>query len=123
MVGTGSNDETDWHGDVADRSRVFDLLADEHRRHAIAHLATCEESIPISELAAAVAARTAERPRTAISTREVQSVTIALHHNHLPRLAEADVVEYDRECGLVELTAADAVIEGALSLGTSEGGV
>lgn len=116
MLGTGGNDEIEQPDDVDHRSLVFDLLADEHRRHAVAYLATCEESIPISELAAQIATRIADRPRTAIPTRKTRSITIELHHKHLPKLAEAGIVEYDRECGLVKLSEADAVVEGALSL-------
>lgn len=120
MVGASRKDETEWQDAVADRSLVFDLLADEHRRHAIAYLATCEESVPISELAAEVATRIADRPQTAISTQRTRSIAIDLHHKHVPKLAEAGVVEYDRECGLVNLAEADAVVEGALSLAEAD---
>lgn len=121
MVGTSSNGDAPWHGDAADRTRVFDLLAHEYRRHAIAYLATCEEPVPVTELAAEVATRTAGRPRTAIPTREIRTKTIELHHNHVPKLADAGVVEYDRECSLVELSGSDALVRGALSLIEAEG--
>lgn len=120
MVGTGGNDENERGDDVDHRSLVFDLLADEHRRHAIAYLATCEESVTISELAAEIATRISNRPRTAVSTQRTRSITIDLHHKHVPKLAEAGVVEYDRECGLVELSENDAVVDDALSLAEAD---
>lgn len=120
MVGIDGKDEIEQRDDVDHRSLVFDLLADEHRRHAVAYLATCEESVTISELAAEIATRSSNRPRTAIPTQQTRSIMIDLHHKHVPKLAEAGVVEYDRECGLVELSEDDAVVEGALSLAEAD---
>lgn len=120
MVGASGNDDTEWQRDVSDRSLVLELLTDEHRRHAVSCLASYEESIPVSELAADVAARKIDRPRTEIPPREIQQIAIGLHHNHVPKLADAGVVEYDRERGLVELAEGEAIVDGALSLATAE---
>lgn len=69
------------------------LLASTRRRHVLGVLAEEGASVELSALATAVAVR--ERGRADDAT--VERVTVALHHSHLPRLAAADVLEYDRE--------------------------
>lgn len=74
------------------RSRVLTvekrlgLLANERRRAALRYLADRpREPVPVSRLADAVETETGER------------ALVALHHDHVPKLAAAGVVEYDAE--------------------------
>ncbi|WP_276278901.1 DUF7344 domain-containing protein [Halorussus caseinilyticus] len=74
-----------------DFETAFDLLSNEHRRLVVAAL---DETGPVSrrQLTTELLARleTGDSDRT---TR--RQLRIALHHNHLPRLADAGVVKYD----------------------------
>jgi len=74
-------------------SKRYELLANDRRRHTLDVLADRDLPLTLDEIAEAVAARevdaTDSRPGT------LKDVKITLHHVHLPKLAEADVVDYD----------------------------
>lgn len=69
------------------RETTFDLLSSSVRRRAIAVLHEAGSMSP-GRLAAVLAAEKGETPDEAARRR----TRIALHHNHLPRLAEAGLV-------------------------------
>ncbi|QDX39992.1 hypothetical protein [Salarchaeum sp. JOR-1] len=71
---------------------VFDLLSNERRRRSIEHIAATEETT-LRALADAVAAEEAgtDTPPDAVRT----AVYVSLRQVHLPRLAEAGLVEFD----------------------------
>ena len=70
---------------------ALSVLAAEHRRLAVEALSGREGPIPLSALAAAVADRGTEGP----SERSEREIATALHHVHLPKLDDADLVDYD----------------------------
>ncbi|WP_256392473.1 DUF7504 family protein [Natronoarchaeum rubrum] len=80
---------------------VFELLANERRRRTLYALAQTDVlSVSIDRLADEVVER--ERAGGAVSgPLHNREVTIALAHNHLPRLADAGLVAYDHESGAV----------------------
>ncbi|GAA0661215.1 hypothetical protein GCM10009020_01700 [Natronoarchaeum mannanilyticum] len=81
---------------------VFELLADERRRRATYALARSRTQITsLERLADEVVDREVARGDVTgpLHRREVE---IALVHNHLPRLDEAGLVEYDHETGEIE---------------------
>lgn len=67
---------------------IFELLADQRRREALYVLDRREGPITVAELADEVATVVEAGP---------ERVAIALHHVHLPKLADAGVVSYDAE--------------------------
>ena len=75
-----------------DIETTFDLLSSSVRRNIVA---TLHESGPITrpELTAALADK--EDDDADASADAQRRMRIALHHNHLPRLADAGVIEYD----------------------------
>lgn len=73
---------------------IFGLLVAEHRRNVLYALRRHAEPVSLGDLADEVAPD---------ETTETDVVAAALHHVHLPKLAEADVVTYDAEAGTVEL--------------------
>ena len=80
---------------------LFDLLADRRRRFALAYLADAADgAVTFEALAEAVAARECEGSGVVPDDRRTD-VEVSLHHNHLPRLADAGLVEYDRGTGTV----------------------
>jgi hypothetical protein len=83
--------------------KVAGLLAHPRRRHVIERLRAFDGPIGLSDLAEEVAV--AERGTVSrIPPEDVKLVHISLYHSHVPKLVEADVVEYSRESDLVELT-------------------
>lgn len=81
---------------------VFDVLADRHRRIIIALLLESDNSVPVDALVtdlllhADVPVEDAGDARTQIATR--------LRHVHLPKLAEVNLLEWDREHAIVTPT-------------------
>ena len=80
----------------------FDLLSHPLRRHIIAIL-NDTQSMSRQELTAILVAIEAEDGTEDAQLR--RQIRIALHHNHLPKLADADVITYDEEI----VTATEAV--------------
>ncbi|WP_135363522.1 DUF7344 domain-containing protein [Halosimplex halophilum] len=94
----------------ADPSLVYSALAVADRRFVVAMLADRGESLHLSAIADALAARKHDSESVPQST--VRSVTTALYHVHAPKLADAGIVDYDRETERVALAVdADAVRE------------
>lgn len=90
------------------------LLASERRREVLSYLTPrAGERVDADELLAAVAAD--ERPGPGPSTHRVR-VETDLHHVHLPKLADAGVVEFDPVEGAVT-DEGTAEIEVFLALG------
>ena len=85
--------DTDVADSALDRDTRFDVLSHQHRRTIITLLAetqTLTRGELTTQLAAAVTG-TAAQP-TAEHRRQLR---IALHHNHLPKLADAGLIEYE----------------------------
>lgn len=66
---------------------LFEVLADGHRRRLLEYLEDAEDDVAaLPELVDHVADESAD---------DRERVAVTLHHSHLPKLAEADIVEYD----------------------------
>ena len=70
---------------------ALSLLADEYRRLAVEALFGREGPLSLVDLAAAVADRHPDEP----AGRSETEIATALHHGHLPKLDDADLVDYD----------------------------
>ena len=71
------------------------LLAAERRRLVLQVLAGEPPPVDLETLAVEVAAR--ETESLAVDEQTIDRVAIALHHTHLPMLADAGVLAYDPE--------------------------
>lgn len=91
---------------LAERSELsleerFSLLADPCRRVVIERLDRAASDLTIEGLADHVAAELADASEPADDER--RRVLFALHHNHLPRLDDHGVLEYDPAAGTVSV--------------------
>lgn len=75
--------------------RLFDLLGNERRRSCLQCLTDLEGTIAVQDLATRVAERVSDDETSPSAIRD--SVYISLCQNHLPKLHDAGVVEYDSE--------------------------
>ncbi|WP_435177435.1 DUF7344 domain-containing protein [Halorussus sp. AFM4] len=75
--------------------RVVRLLADARNREVLSVLNDADEPLHIDELASRLVKRDSCVLSTSAYEDEYDRVRIALHHNHLPKLAEEGLVEYD----------------------------
>ena len=72
---------------------VFEVLADGHRRTLVAYLRRANEAT-VEELATAIEAQESEF--------QGDDPVIRLSHVHLPKMADAGLIEYERSSGQVE---------------------
>lgn len=79
--------------DVIDLDELFSLLAAERRRRALRALSRRSDSTTVEALVATMADGECE-----------SEIHTALHHAHLPRLADAGAVEFDPDDGVLVLT-------------------
>lgn len=100
--------------DSPSRDAFYDVLADRRRRYAVESLGECQTPMAVADLASEVAKRERAAPLTEISAEERERVAISLHHIHLPKLADCDVVEYAQERGEVSLSTEGERVESFL---------
>ncbi|MDJ1430913.1 hypothetical protein [Halostagnicola sp. A-GB9-2] len=79
----------------------LELLADQRRRLLLEVMQNYGESITLPDAAEEVAKRETGEPVSEISAQTVANVYISLYHDHLPRLVEAELVEYNQDRDLV----------------------
>ncbi|AUV82222.1 hypothetical protein C2R22_11675 [Salinigranum rubrum] len=98
---------------------VFSVLSNERRRHVLRHLHENEnEGSDIRELSQQLAAWENDVPPEAVTYKQRKRVYTSLHQTHLPALADAGVVDYDRDRGTVRLTARASVLDEYLAADT-----
>lgn len=78
-------------------SDIFVLLSKRRRRCLLRILRESATPLTAIELANRIGDSEYEDP----SASDIRSIYLALHHNHLPRLEEADAVEYNEKGGTV----------------------
>ena len=80
---------------------AFTVLADHRSRLLLQVMHTYDEEITLADAAEGVASRETGKPIVDISADHVADVYISLYHDHLPRLVDAGLLEYDQERDLV----------------------
>lgn len=80
--------------------QLFDVLSNERRRFAVYAMSGREE-IDLGKLARTIAAWETEKPESQVSSAERKRVYTALQQSHLPRLAEAGLIEYDDRASVI----------------------
>ncbi|WP_323675902.1 hypothetical protein [Halorubellus sp. PRR65] len=98
LVGSGTEDA------ALPLERVFDILRNERRQRVLGYLAVSDDDVVrIGDLAEHVAAVENDMPVNALSSQQRKRVYVALYQCHLPKMADADVVEFDKDRGTIEL--------------------
>lgn len=81
---------------------VFDILRNERRQQVLGYLAvTGDDVIRIGELAEHVAAVENDVAVAALSSQQRKRVYVALYQCHLPKMADANVIEFDKDRGTI----------------------
>lgn len=81
---------------------IFSLLSVERRRRVLMYLADNGSETTLSDLAEHIAAEENDTEISHLSSQQRKRVYVGLYQCHLPKLADADVIEYDRSRGTVE---------------------
>ncbi|WP_202614403.1 DUF7344 domain-containing protein [Halostella litorea] len=92
-------------------SAARDAVSDPDRRYLLEYLLLNRYMVSRADVAAEVAARRGDGIREAVDDRRRKRVEVRLRHNHLPKLADAGLLEYDPTSTMVALSpdAEDAV--------------
>ena len=100
-VGGGSGSSTRERPISSDT--ILSALGNDHRRAILSALENAsEETLPYDVLVDRVAERVQDEDTRRDSDEHRQRVRIALHHIHLPKLEEAQIIDYRVETGIVE---------------------
>lgn len=81
---------------------IFHLLQTNRRRDAMRYLHDSDGPVRMRDLAEQVAAWENDTTVRALTSTQRQRVYIPLYQTHLPKLAEAGVIEYNQSRGIVE---------------------
>ncbi|UPV98791.1 hypothetical protein M0R88_09625 [Halorussus gelatinilyticus] len=93
---------------------IFDVLKNRRRRYTLHYLKQQDRPVELSELAEQVAAWENDTTVEGLSANERKSVYTSLYQTHLPKLADAGIVDYNQNRGVVELSGNAAQLEGYL---------
>lgn len=83
---------------------LFDLLSNKRRRNVYHYLRQQDGAVDIADLCDTVAAWEYGTTPDDLPKNKRQRVYVTLFQSHLPKLDEADIVEFDAEAGVVELS-------------------
>jgi hypothetical protein len=119
---TGAGERGDDGGDADATGRrpstlteddLFETLANRRRRYAVEHLRTVGpgERVSFRTLVEAVASRENDCTRATLTARQRKRVYTALYQRHVPKMAAAGVLDYDRERGTVALAPAARALD------------
>lgn len=96
---------------------VFSVLSNERRRRVLRCLQEKPSGSDIRELSRHLAAWENDIPEEAVTYKQRKRVYTSLHQTHLPALADAGVIDYDRDRGTVELTPQASILDEYLGAG------
>lgn len=91
-------------GPTIEFDTVLELCQEQHRRIILATLAHEKRSVTVTDLTKTILKHNHHTPLAEVSEEESKRIRLALHHVHLPKLAEQSIVGYDREQQLVKPT-------------------
>jgi len=83
---------------------VFDLLSSQRRRMILYYLHQQEGTATVNEISKEIASMENDVPVEDLTRQQQKRVYVSLYQTHLPKLAQAGVIDYDRENGTVSLT-------------------
>ncbi len=99
IMSSDTDVETDVSADL-----VFDLLSSQRRRMVLYYLRQSGAEMTVKEISQAIAANENDIPVDELSRQQRKRVYVSLYQTHLPKLADAGVIDYDRENGVIRLT-------------------
>lgn len=79
-----------------DTDDLFDVLSNSRRRFVVACLHASTDPMAVADVAEELAEWECDTPRDEITSEQVTSRSIALHHTHVPKMVDAGMIEYDR---------------------------
>lgn len=81
---------------------IFDVLRNRRRRLVIKAIESEDGETTLSDLAERIGGIENDKPPNALGAQERKRVYVGLYQCHLPRMDDADAVEFDKDRGTVE---------------------
>lgn len=94
-------DKAETNPDV-DLDQVFDILQNERRRYVLRYLNDNDDPLSLSDLAEQLAAWECDKDVRDISAQERKRVYVGLYQCHLPKMASASAISYNKPRGMIE---------------------
>jgi hypothetical protein len=89
--------------DALSQDQAYDLLSNSRRRYVISQLREERGPVELNELSRRLAAWENETPVEDLTDQQKKRVYVSLYQTHIPKLADAGIIDYDSEAGTVEL--------------------
>lgn len=89
--------------DPVSKDTVFDILSNARRRYVLHYLREKGEPVELGELAQELAAWENETTVEELTKQQRKRVYVSLYQTHIQKLANAGLVEYDRDTGMIAL--------------------
>lgn len=101
-LSTVGEDSSTENGQLS-KSEVFELLSADRRQAVLLYLDTTDGTADLGELAEHIAGQECGCHPTELSSQQRKRVYVGLYQCHLPKMADAGVIEYDSDRGTVAL--------------------
>lgn len=85
------------------QDEAYDLLSNSRRRFVLSYLRSKDGAVPLNELSQRLAAQENDAPVDELTDQQIKRIYVSLYQTHLPKLEEAELIEYDREHSVLEL--------------------
>ncbi|WP_336328649.1 DUF7344 domain-containing protein [Halovenus sp. HT40] len=85
------------------KSEVFELLSADRRQAVLLYLDSTDGQADLGELAEHIAAQECSCSPAELSSQQRKRAYVGLYQCHLPKMADAGVIEYDSDRGTVAL--------------------
>jgi hypothetical protein len=95
--------ESSSEGGQLSKSEVFKLLSADRRQAVLLYLDTTDSTADLGELAEHIAGQECGCRPNELSSQQRKRVYVGLYQCHLPKMADAGVIEYDSNRGTVAL--------------------
>lgn len=92
----------DYQPNDLSKSRAFELVKDERRRHVVRLVRTADHTYNLDDLAIDVAAKLNGGAPDDVATGTKQKLAVTLLHHDLPQLDEQDIVDVDTAARTVD---------------------
>lgn len=99
---------------------AFEILKNERRRMVLEELSVAGGEVTLSDLSETIAARENDKTVTEISSEERKRVYVGLYQAHLPKMDATDIVEFNKDRGLIRPGAHSDLLERYLGSPTAD---
>lgn len=95
---------------------VFDILSNSRRRYVLYYLRQAGEPVELDELARELAAWENDTTVDDLTKQQRKRVYVSLYQTHIQKLADAGIVDYDQDTGMLSLANGASQIGAYLSV-------